>query len=65
MFYNPDKLGYYTVGDFKTYNKFYAVQEMQKTNTFLHWHFNDTEYSKVDWKTNPGNTLSEIGRAHV
>ena len=60
MFYNPDKLGYYTVGDFKTYNKFYAVQEMQKTNTFLHWHFNDAEYSKVDWKTNPGNTLSKL-----
>lgn len=64
--YSGDQFGYYTVGPaFKTYSKLEAIEEMQRTNTHLEWHFNKETYSKFDWKTEPSQTLEELYRVRA
>lgn len=49
--YSPDKFGYYTVGDYKTYSKLEAIEIQNRTNQFPEWHFNHEAYAKINWKT--------------
>jgi hypothetical protein len=47
---------------FKTYSKLEAIEEMQRTNTHLEWHFNKEQYSKFDWTKEPVESLDELYR---
>lgn len=63
--FNPDKFGYYTVGDFKTYSKFEAIELQKKTGLFPDWHFNRTAFSSVDWTKEPDIDLWELYKARA
>jgi hypothetical protein len=61
--YSGDQFGYYTVGPtFKTYSKLQAIEEMQRTGTYLEWHFNKQQYSTYDWTQEPAESLDELYR---
>jgi len=65
MFYplsEKNKFGYYSVGDFKTYTKFEAIQISITTGQEVHWHFNDEIFESCDWTKEPVETLPEIYR---
>jgi hypothetical protein len=50
---SPDKFGYYTVGDFKTYSKFEAIELQNSTGQFPEWNFNRPVFDTIDWRINP------------
>lgn len=60
--YSADKLGYYQVGDFKTYQKHRAIEYSRLHGGFPEWHFNDLEYSNLDWKSCPTTSLEDLYR---
>lgn len=62
MFYNPKKLGYYTVGDVETFQKHRAIETSRNTNHFPTWHFNDEEFSSKDWSICPTQSLEFLYR---
>lgn len=62
MNYNSKKLGYYTVGDFETFQKHRAIEYSRKYGGFPKWHFNDVEYANTDFKTCPMTSLEEMYR---
>ena len=55
------ELGYYTVNNqsFGT-NKVAAVLEAQKTGAEVVWHFHDSIFNAVDWKTEPELSLDQL-----
>jgi hypothetical protein len=55
-----DALGFYMVGDKKFYSKVQALQEFQLTHKYPTWHFNDSEFSKMNWKDEPPESLKEL-----
>jgi len=58
--FNPDKFGYYTVGDLKTYSKLEAVEWQHRFNSFPDWHFNNTEFESKDWLQEPNIDIWEL-----
>jgi hypothetical protein len=48
--------------NFKTYSKLLAIEEMNRTNTHLEWHFNRPQYSVYNWKQEPHESLEELYR---
>lgn len=62
MYLNKDRYGYYTTGDFKTYSKIEALEIAKSLNTAVVWHFNDQEFSAVDWTVEPVLSLPELYR---
>lgn len=60
MLYNSDKLGYYSVGAFKTYMKLEAIVQDRKTNFGIKWHFNDQEFNHYDWTRCPSFSLDYL-----
>lgn len=57
-----DKFGFYQVGELKTYSKFEAAEAQAKTNSPLHWNFNQAVYSAHNWLEEPTESLSELYR---
>ena len=57
-----DKFGFYTVGGLKTYSKLEAILEQDKTGIHPHWNFNEDVFSRVDWKKEPTEELTELYR---
>jgi hypothetical protein len=55
-----EKLGYYHAGGQKFSSKIAAALHSIKTNTKLHWNFNDEIFSKHDWSKEPLSTLDEL-----
>jgi hypothetical protein len=51
--YDPDKFGFYTVGNFKTFSKLEALQRQTKTGSEVKWNFNETVFKGLDWSKNP------------
>ncbi|CAB5215093.1 hypothetical protein UFOVP190_390 [uncultured Caudovirales phage] len=58
---NP-KLGFYTVGDQRFYNKVEALVAATGTEHFPEWNFNREVFDAVDWLTEPGADLKELYR---
>jgi len=58
--YHADKLGFYTVGDFRTYSKMEAIELQKTTGIHLHWNFNDEEFESYDWTVEPPESLWEL-----
>ena len=54
--------GYYTVNGKVFCWRVDALQEATRTNTQPQWHFNDSEFSKVDWRTPTGIPITELYR---
>jgi len=57
---NPDKFGFYTAGNFKTYSKFESLEVAKATGTLSTWHFNDEIFGKLDWTLEPNIDLWEL-----
>jgi hypothetical protein len=62
IFNNPDKFGYYQVGQLKFYSKLEAIYTADKLNLPPKWHFNDAEFAAHNWTVEPEQTLSELYR---
>ena len=54
--FNPDKFGFYRVGDRTSYSKFEAAQWCVE-GEMPEWDFNQNTYSKIDWKVEPETDL--------
>jgi len=57
---DPDKFGYYLVGDFKTYSKVEAIEVSKKSNISPIWHYNDEIFDQQDWTNEPDVDLWEL-----
>ncbi len=57
---SKDHLGYYQVGDFKTYSKVEAIEVSGLVHKFPVWDFNTDVFSKFNWKKEPQETLGEL-----
>lgn len=57
---NSDKLGYYLVGDKKTYSKVEAIELHRSTGIHPQWIFNDQEFSLYNWQVEPTESLKEL-----
>ena len=57
---NPDKFGFYSVGDLKTYSKVEAIELSKSTGKESIWHFNDEIFSSLDWKQDPNLSLLDL-----
>ncbi len=55
MILEPDKFGYYEVGNRRSYSKLEAAEWGQPR-----WHFNDEIYSAIDWTIEPTTNLYEL-----
>jgi hypothetical protein len=58
--FNPDKFGYYQVGDRKTYRKLEALEWSNQTNIAPRWNFNDEIFSQYDWTIEPNINLWDL-----
>ena len=58
---NP-KLGFYTVGEDRFYNKPEALIKATNTGHFPHWNFNNEVFSAEPWTEDPGVDLLELYR---
>jgi len=59
---NPDKFGFYQVGDQKTYSKVEAIQLGKLLKKFPAWNFNDDEFAKHNWTEEPSQSLDDLYR---
>jgi len=57
---SKDKLGYYQVGDYKTYSKVEAIEAHARTGIHPHWDFNEAVFGSYNWKVEPTETLEEL-----
>ena len=55
-----DRLGYYQVGDLKTYSKMEAIEMHRHTGIHPHWNFNEETFSAYDWTQEPPESLWEL-----
>lgn len=55
--YDPDKFGYYTVGDRRTYSKFEAYEWARGSGHQVSWNFNNEVFSQLNWKREPPVSL--------
>jgi hypothetical protein len=58
--FNPDKFGFYTAGDLKTYSKIEAVEYSLRCQQPLHWNFNESVFHDVDWTQEPECSLWDL-----
>lgn len=59
---NNPKLGFYTIGDKKIYNKPEALLEATKTGHFPQWNFNREIFSQQPWTIEPNIDLRTLYR---
>ena len=55
-----DKLGFYTVGDRKTYSKQEALEWQATTGVFPEWNFNRRSFDQYDWSREPQQDLWDL-----
>ena len=60
MISSPDKFGYYTAGDLKTYSKIEAIEYSLRTNQPVAWRFNEETFQQVDWTREPACSLWDL-----
>ena len=61
-FSRQDKLGFYQIGNFKTYSRFEAIEKSVQSGHIPHWNFNDEIYGCLDWTQEPKQSLGELYR---
>jgi len=57
---NPDKFGFYQVGDRSTYSKLEAIEWARTTNTKTEWNFNRSVFDALDWTIEPTTDLWQM-----
>lgn len=57
-----NRFGYYSVGCFKTYSKFQALDYQVMHGGVVQWHFNDDIFAQFDWAKEPGDSLQDMYR---
>lgn len=62
---NPDKFGYYQVGEFQTYSKIEAIELGRALGNPSVWHFNEEVFSKIDWTVEPTTDLWTMYKARA
>jgi hypothetical protein len=65
MILSPDKFGYYTVGDRKTFSKFRAIEWGRQFSKFPKWNFNEDVFDNVNWTTEPADSLWDLYKARA
>jgi hypothetical protein len=58
--YNPDKLGFYQVGTYKTHRKLLAINEHRRTSAGIKWIFNEDRFLRYDWTRCPSLSLEDL-----
>jgi hypothetical protein len=58
--FNPDKFGYYQVGNKTTFSKLEAAEWAGLNNQEVVWKFNDEVFSAINWKQEPDTSLWEM-----
>lgn len=58
--FNPDKFGYYQVGNRTSYSKLEAAEWASLDNEKVVWNFNDEVFSAFDWTKEPEGSLWEM-----
>ena len=59
---DPDRFGYYCVGNLRTYSKLEAIELHQRTGHHPEWCFNEAVFNSYDWKVEPQLPLQELYR---
>jgi len=54
---NPDKFGFYQVGNLRTYSKLEAFELQRRTGHFPEWNFNREVFALQNWTQEPGLDL--------
>lgn len=57
LFPHPDKFGFYTVGDRKTYSKIEALEWQRSSGDFPEWDFNKKIFDSYNWSVEPSLDL--------
>lgn len=57
---DPDKFGYYQVGDLRTYSKLEALELQQRTGHFPEWQFNRRAFDAHPWTQEPALDLWQL-----
>jgi len=57
---DPRQFGYYTVGNTDVYSKIEAIELSRRINQPVTWHFNDEEFGRYDWTTEPECDLRHL-----
>jgi len=63
--HNPDKFGFYQVGNIKTYSKVEAIEVQKRTGHFPEWNFNRSVFDHVNWKIEPPGQLWDYYKARA
>jgi hypothetical protein len=63
--FNPDKFGFYQVGDKTTYSKLEAAEWAHLNKSNVQWNFNDHVFSKINWSEEPKESLWELYKARA
>jgi hypothetical protein len=58
--FNPDKFGYYQVGERTSYSKFEAVEWSKIYGDKVLWNFNNEVFNAIDWTKEPETDLWEM-----
>jgi len=58
--YSKDHLGYYQVGDFRSYSKLEILEMSDQLKRLPTWNFNEETFSSYDWKKEPSKSLREL-----
>lgn len=57
---SPDRFGHWSVAGKKYSNKLRAVVDAVKIGHWIHWDFNETQFSKFDWTVEPSESLQTL-----
>jgi hypothetical protein len=57
---NPNKFGYYSVGNKNTFKKLEAIEYSNIQSIPFKWHFNDDIFSALDWTKDPDIDLWDL-----
>jgi hypothetical protein len=62
LLHDPDRFGYYRIGNLRTYSKLEAIELHEKTGYHPEWYFNEASFSSYNWKVEPQLPLAELYR---
>lgn len=62
IIFNPDKFGFYKIGDYRSYSltETFEHKIRNNMNAKITWHYNDDIFSSYDWTVEPKESLSEL-----
>lgn len=63
--FDPNKFGFYQVGDRRTYSKIEALEWQQQSGHFPEWNFNRAVFDRINWLQEPPGDLWQWYRARA